>query len=213
LRDVEVISDKLSALECAGSSNNTVAALNPGTLLCTGNYTVTQENLEAGQLTFTAQATSSSLNTPATPLAALVPVVLVMAAQPQLVLDVVASSCVVLNETGTKCRLFVIGAASQGSHICTTAWSCYLGYRQSRVRRLHLQRPWSGQLSNCTNSCKKYDCVAGAGGQDAARCVVQISNTGNVRLTSLNIQGVDTGCLSPGSTLAVGAHFNCTATR
>lgn len=102
LRDIEVTSAQLAALNCAGSSSSTVAALNPGTLICTGNYTVTQENLEAGQLAFTAQATSTTLDAASTPVVAAAPVVLVMAAQPQLVLDVVASSCVVLNGTGVS---------------------------------------------------------------------------------------------------------------
>jgi hypothetical protein len=53
---------------------------------------------------------------------------------------------------------------------------------------------------------------AGADTQDKVRCVVQVSNLGNVRLTSLNVEGVDTGCALAG-TLAVGAHINCTATR
>lgn len=55
--------------------------------------------------------------------------------------------------------------------------------------------------------------VAGADPQDMVRCAVQISNMGNVRLTGIDVQDVDAGCLQAGSILAVGAHINCTATR
>jgi hypothetical protein len=102
LRDVEVSSPELATLQCDGGSSNAVAALIPGIITCTGSYAVTPENLEAGQLTFTAQANSSTLAATSSAVGAVAaPVVLVMAAQPQLVLDVVASSCVVLNGTGT----------------------------------------------------------------------------------------------------------------
>jgi hypothetical protein len=103
LRNVVVTSPGLTALQCDGSNSSTVAALNPGPLACTGSYSVSQEDLEAGQLTFTAQATSTTLDAASTAVGAVAtaPVVLTMAAQPQLVLDVVASSCVILNATGT----------------------------------------------------------------------------------------------------------------
>jgi hypothetical protein len=99
LRDVVVGTNPLLTLQCKGSTDNTVAALNPGSIACTGSYAVTHLDLEAGQLTFTAQANSTTLEVASTPIDAITPVVLIMAAQPQLDVDVVASSCVVLNAT------------------------------------------------------------------------------------------------------------------
>lgn len=53
-------------------------------------------------------------------------------------------------------------------------------------------------------------CV-GANDEDVARCVVQISNLGNVRLTDVTVEDVDSDCTV--GTLAVGGRVNCTATR
>lgn len=103
---MEVTSPQLAGLDCGDSGGTAVDVLPAAPLTCTGNYTVSQEDLEAGQLAFTAQAAFSTLAAAGGPVVAIAaaPVVLTMAASPQLELDVVASSCAVINATGKSRR-------------------------------------------------------------------------------------------------------------
>lgn len=113
-------------LDCTEGSANPVTTVNPsspantGALTCTGTYAVTQMDLETGQLSFTAQATSSTLPTGDGTVVAQAPVVLTMVAQPQLEVDVVASSCRVIPGAGMTVRTLFVCQAWRCNELCVS---------------------------------------------------------------------------------------------
>lgn len=112
LKDIVLRSPELGLLSCP--KGNATAA--PGlSFSCEGSYNVSALDLEQGVLNFTAVGTSSTLPAAQQPVAASQADVLVMQAQPQLDLDIVAGSC---TQTAIKGGWVVVAVENVELNLC-----------------------------------------------------------------------------------------------
>jgi hypothetical protein len=105
VKAVTVTSQQLGTLDCDIAAADNVPV--DGVVTCTGTYTVQQEDIEAGAFLVTADATSSSLATPALGQGSVT-----ISSNPQLTVDVLAEQCT-HNLTSKSLYVRVLGTAQE----------------------------------------------------------------------------------------------------